>query len=234
MVDAWIYCTRTPSEKLKNSGLPLLFMSEADLKNTDHYQYDSSLSKEYDFIYICLDDDEKCNPGWQSYNRNWELCKKCLEVMCNNFKLKGLIVGRTNCDITINCKDMLTIIPFLPFYEFQDKLKRARFIFIPNISDASPRVITEALCYNIPAVVNYNIFGGWHNVIPNVTGEFFTSELDVLDAINKIITNYNYYNPRDWFIKNRGYKNSSAIVASFLVEHYPNINNKNVRYVAIP
>jgi hypothetical protein len=32
--------------------------------------------------------------------------------------------------------------------------------------DAYPRIITEAFCYNIPALVNYNIVGG--NVVnPN-------------------------------------------------------------------
>jgi hypothetical protein len=232
MVDAWIYCFRNLTDLLKNSGLPLLFMSEADLKNTDHYPYDETIQKEYDFIYICLDDNDKCDPGWQSYNRSWELAKKCLEIMCGDYNLKGLIVGRTNCDLPIKCENNIKRVSFLPFFEFQNEIKKARFIFIPNISDASPRVITEALCYNVPALVNYNIFGGWHNIISGETGELFNDETDLSLALDKIISDK--YNPREWYVRNKGYKNSSAIFATFLVENFPNINNKDVRYISIP
>ena len=45
--------------------------------------------KEYDFLYICLsDDNNKCNKGWNYYIRNWELAKKCIHIMCLQFKLK--------------------------------------------------------------------------------------------------------------------------------------------------
>ncbi len=111
-------------------------------------------------------------------------------------------------------------------------MKKSNFIFVPNISDASPRVITEALCYNLPALVNYNIFGGWHNIISNQTGELFNDENDIRDALKKILTND--YCPREWYVRNKGYKNSGAIFASFLVEKFPDINNKNIRYVIIP
>jgi hypothetical protein len=231
MVDAWIYCFRDIPDDLKNSGLPLLFMSEADLKNTDHYTYNENIQKEYDFIYICLDDNDRCEPGWQSYNRNWELAKKCLEIMCGDYNLKGLIVGRSNCELPEKCKDKIETIKLLPFHEFQEKLKKAKFIFVPNISDASPRVITEGLCYNLPALVNYNIFGGWHNIISGETGELFTNETDLATALNKILSNK--YNPREWFVRNKGYKNSGAIFATFLVKNFPNINNKDVRYIDI-
>lgn len=231
MVNAWLYCFRNIPDDLKNSGLPLLFMSEADLKNIDHYPYNETIQKEYDFIYICLDDNEKCDPGWQSYNRNWEFAKKCLEIMCGDYNLKGLIVGRTNCEIPEKCKDKIETIKFLPFFEFQDKLRQSKFIFVPNISDASPRVITEGLCYNLPALVNYNIIGGWHNIVSGETGELFTNEQDLRVALDKILNTK--YNPREWFVRNKGRENSGAIVASFLVKHFPNINNKNVRYVDI-
>ena len=68
---------------MENSILPLLQLTEADMKNTNDYYPDKTIIKKYDFLYVCLDDNPKdCNPGWQSYNRNWELAKKCLKVMC--------------------------------------------------------------------------------------------------------------------------------------------------------
>ena len=48
--------------------------------------------------------------------------------------------------------------------EKKKELQKARFIFVPNVSDASPRVLTEALCYDLRLLVNYNLLGGWKYV----------------------------------------------------------------------
>ena len=227
MVSSWLYCTRKPSINMENSNLPLLQLTEADMKNTDHYYPDKTIIKKYDFLYVCLDDNPKdCEPGWQSYNRNWELAKKCLKVMCSRHNLKGLIVGRTNCKIEDFCSDKIKSISFMPFNEFSKRMQECRFLFVPNISDASPRVITEALCYNMPVIVNSNILGGWHNVIPGVTGEFFTNEHNISNAITKIVVNLHNYEPRKWFLENRGI-HSKRIFANFLKKNYKNIKDKN-------
>jgi hypothetical protein len=112
-------------------------------------------------------------------------------------------------------------------------MRKCRFLFVPNISDASPRVVTEAICYNMPVLVNYNILGGWNNVIPGVTGEFFTDEKNISNALDKIIPNYDTYTPRDWFKANRGKTISGAILADFLIENYPDINNNHMKYATI-
>ena len=235
MVSTWIHCFRDPCAALKNSGLPLLMMSEADLKDHQgYYKPDPNIKKEYDFMYICLNDEgEKCEPGWQGYNRNWELAKKCLIVMCKNFKLKGVIVGRTHCPFTEHCTGIVKTLPFMEFHEFQKEMQKCRFLFVPNISDASPRVLTEALCYNMPVLVNYNIIGGWHNVVPGVTGEFFTDEFDVVPALEKMTKKNNTYQARDWFCKNRGQGIAGAQMAQFLKDNYPNINRPDTKYVTI-
>jgi hypothetical protein len=112
-------------------------------------------------------------------------------------------------------------------------MKRCKTILVPNIYDASPRVITEAMCYNMPVLVNENILGGWHNVIPDVTGEFFTDEDTAVKAYEKVMANYSSYTPRDWYMKNRGKEISGAHLAKFLIEHYPTINNKTMKYATI-
>ena len=236
MVSSWLYCMREPSAELKASGLPLLLLTEADLKDYKMVEIDNSIKKEYDFIYCCLKDNDRCDPGWQSYNRNWELAKKCLKVMCGQFGLKGVIVGRTNCDITDLCANLITIVPDQNYHDFQMLMKKSRFLFVPNVADASPRVITEAICYNMPVLVNYNIIGGWHNVIPGVTGEFFDDEKNISEALTKItqVRDSNHgYTPREWFIKNRSKYNSGAVLAKFLKKHYPKINNKDMKYAYI-
>ena len=231
MTDAWLHCFREPSEKLKASEKPSLLLTEADLKDTSDYKPDKNIKKEYDFMYVCLKDNDKCDPGWQSYNRNWDLGKKCLEIMCGKYNMKGLLIGRENCEFTDKCNGIVKVLPILPFNEFQKEMQKCKFLFVPNISDASPRVITEAICYNMPVLVNRNIFGGWHNVIPGVTGEFFTDENNIQTALDKITTNI--YQPREWFIKNRGKKISGKRLAKFLIKNFPEINNTKMEYATI-
>ena len=234
MVSSWLHCFREPPKILTESKIPLLLLTEADLKDYNKYKPTIiSKSKEYDFMYVCLKDNDKCEPGWQSYNRNWELAKKCLKVLCGKYKLKGLLVGRENCKHSDTYKDYITNIGFLPYDTFQQEMEKCRFLFVPNVSDASPRVITEALCYNMPVLVNYNIFGGWHNVIPGVTGEFFVNEIDISKSIEVMLKKINDYSPREWFINNRGIQKSGSQLAQFLIKNYPDINNKTMKYATI-
>lgn len=232
MVKCWLHCFKDEKYIKKFKHLPHMLLTEADLKDTDYYKPEN-LKKEYDFIYVCLKDNDKCIDSWQAYNRNWELAKKCIEIMCSKFRLKGLLVGRINCDIPESCKGLLTLTDFLSFYVFQSYLKKSKFIFIPNISDASPRVITEALSYNVPAIVNWNIFGGWHNIKPGVSGEFFTDENNLIHALEKLLNNYDNYKPREWFINTSGKNIKGKELAEFLLEYYPNINNKQIKLATI-
>jgi hypothetical protein len=234
MADAWLNCFRIPSYIEKISHLPHMLLTEADLKDTSEKMVVSE-KKEYDFLYCCLSDNDQCTPGWQSYNRNWELAKKCLEIMCNEFHLRGVLVGRKNCEFSNRCDGIVKVLPFLPYHEFQAELKKCRFLFVPNVSDASPRVISEAILYDMPVLVNEHILGGWHNIIPGVTGEFFTNENDISNSIRRMLTNMknNSYTPSEWYRKNRGKNISGVQLAEFLIKHFPDINHKKMKYATI-
>jgi hypothetical protein len=233
MVKTWLHCFRNPDKYLRpNNILPRLNISESDFKDYINHKPDPNIKKEYDFIYICLKDNDKCSPGWQSYNRNWTLAKKCLITMCSKFNLKGAIIGRENCEFTDLCSGSVKILPFLKYHEFQKELQKARFIFVPNIADASPRVLTEAMCYDLRLLVNYNLLGGWKYVTPQ-TGEFFTDELDIEQALQKLLDNYNKYQPRKYFAENYGKERSGKMLADFIKQHYPSVipNANELEYV---
>ena len=83
----------------------------------------------------------------------------------------------------------------------------------------------------MPVLVNQDILGGWHNVIPGVTGEFFKDENDISQQLNKILSNP--YTPREWYQRNRGKTISGKVLAQFLIEHFPDLNNKNMEYATI-
>jgi hypothetical protein len=121
----------------------------------------------------------------------------------------------------------------MDFHTFQSEMKKCKWLFVPNISDASPRVMTEAMCYNMPVLTNYNIIGGWHNVIPGVTGEFFTDENDMREGLDKLTKNYDTYRAREWYCGNRGRNISGKQLAQFLKQNYPTINNPQIEWADI-
>jgi hypothetical protein len=63
----------------------------------------------------------------------------------------------------------------LPYREFLDLTEESRIMLVPSVLDASPRVITEALCLDTYVMVNERISGGWKYVQPE-TGAFFNRD----------------------------------------------------------
>ena len=127
--------------------------------------------------------------------------------MCKKYSYKGLLIGRSGCKLPDGCDSTkLVTTSKLDCWEMLKKYSECKFIFIPNVSDASPRVLTEALCHNLPCLVNKNIVGGWKYVTEE-TGEFFTDENDFCEKLEKLMSNINKYTPRKHFINNfRNYK----------------------------
>jgi hypothetical protein len=119
MCEGWLHCFRDP-ENYFPPDIPLLFSSESDWIDCNVAKPDESQEKIYDFIYICLKVDEKkeaCD-DWATYNKNWTLAKKCLDIFCNKYKLKGLLIGRKGCELPNGCNYMETT-NMLSYYDFQ-------------------------------------------------------------------------------------------------------------------
>ncbi|KAL7535528.1 hypothetical protein ACHAXR_006545, partial [Thalassiosira sp. AJA248-18] len=100
----------------------------------------------------------------------------------------------------------------------------ARWAFLPQISDASPRVSTQALAMNIPLLLNRNIMGGWKYLLEGETGEFFHDMSDFKDSLRKILDNTrgreNPYKPLEFIKKNYGNVNSGRRLLEFVKEHW--------------
>jgi hypothetical protein len=66
---------------------------------------------------------------------------------------------------------------------------------------------------DVPVLANQHILGGWHNIVPGITGEFFENEDDISPAIQRIYQGG--YRPKEWFEAHRG-ENSRRLLADFL------------------
>ena len=176
--------------------------------------------------------DKDCPQTWQATIRAYPQAKQFIDLMCKKYKLKGLLIGRIGCEMPPNCHQLMELTDFQDYSVFIKNYNKCRFIFIPNYAEASCRVCTEAMCFNLPILMNKNILGGW-NYVNDETGEFFdTNNIDtfepILDKFVKKLNN-NEYKPREWFIKNYGEYNSGAKLLNFVKSVFKE-SELNVKY----
>lgn len=119
--------------------------------------------------------------------------------LCEEFGLRALVIGTPTVDFARS--DRITFRDELPWHEMLDHVASARFLFAPNVEDASPRLLAEALCLDVPLVVNRAILGGW-KYVNRFTGVFFDGPDDVSSAVRTCIGRR--LQPRAWFRANHG------------------------------
>ena len=216
----WVSCFKNPEEFGFTDSNTLLEMSESDFKDADEKV--PTVEKKYDFIYSCLDDDANTCPlnGWNAVNRNFDLAKKCFPIMINEFKLKILVMGRQHCGLEELYGDRIEVIGMLPYHEFQKKLDQSKYLFVPNIYDASPRVITEAISKDIPVLMNRNIICG-SKYINNETGEFFTDDYDLRFHLKALLERK--MSPNAWWKQNYSRQQAGVKFRNFLASVYPDV-----------
>ena len=226
IADGWLHCFRNPDDYITS---PKLLLSESDFCNTDTFKPNPVIKKKYDFIYICPKDaDDKCD-GWVATNKNWDLAQKCIEIMCRDYGLKGILVGRKGCKVPDKCETT----GFLSQLKLLEAYHESKFIFLPNITDASPRILTEAMNCDLPIFVNTNIVGGWKYVHKN-SGAFFTNENDLKPGLEYILNRYQHLTPRKHFLAHYGKENAGRKLKQFIQKHYSNkIDVSDYKYITL-
>jgi len=207
-----------------------LLMSQSDFNLPDYPERDYSVPKTYDFTYSASDCDVYSDGnGWCGWSKNWSFVKESLGMMCGEFKLKGVLVatkdksGRKAYTIPDSCKGLMTQTTYLANQQdYFNYLKNSRFAFLPQIHDASPRVSTQALAFDVPVLMNYYIQGGW-KYVNDQTGEFFHDMSDFRQQLQKILRNAETpkrYQPRKWVLENYGNLQSGKRLLDFVKEHF--------------
>jgi hypothetical protein len=224
----WLSCFNEENNKkwLKN-GIPVVNITESDFANYETHQPDPSVKKEYDFIYICLKDGDKkpedkdCPLTWQNYIHRFDETRKLLDIMCTKYKLRGLLIGRVNCTLPKNCHQLMEATDFMEYHNFIKQYNKCRFILATDEFSASPRCDTEAMCFNLPLLMNKDTIGAWH-YLTEKTGEFIdihnieSFEASLQKFLKKL--NNNEYTPREWFIENYGKYNTGKRLLKFVQE----------------
>jgi hypothetical protein len=211
----WLCCFKNKDQYGFTNFNNVIDMSESDFYSAE---IDTEVPKKYDFIYICGKDGDDCPlNGWNAINRNFDLALKCFPTMIHDFNMKGYVVGRLGCGLEEKYGDKIEVVDFQPWHELQEKMRESKMLFVPNVYDASPRVVAECITKNVPVLMNKNILCG-SKYIEYETGEFFTDEHDLVQALRKMIVKRGQVSPKDWWIKHYSQESSYKKLRDFLAE----------------
>lgn len=208
--------------------------------NSDNNNDDDNNEIIYDFVYSGGDQDvENDCVGWASYNKNFSFVRQALEIMCSSeFNVTGVLVANKNkantkaCTIPPTCADKIVQTTFLDQQQFFTYISKSRWVFLPQICDASPRVSTQALSMDKPLLMNRNIMGGWKYMVPGVTGEEFHDIHDFKEKLRTILDNTrgkhgvnekkkkSPYTPLDFVRKNYGNELAGKRLLEFVQTHF--------------
>lgn len=218
----WLVCFKDLEYYGFNSSHNIIDISESDFYDIE--EDTKSTEKKYDMIYVCFKDDDQSCPmdGWNAVNRNYKLAIECLPIIINKFGLKVLVIGRLNCGLEKLYGDKIEIMDFLPYFEFQEKIRESRSLFIPNIYDASPRTVAEALIKDVPVLMNRSIVCG-SKYVNYETGELFTDEHDITVSLERLLAKRDKISPKKWWAKNFTKQQMGKKLRDFLYKQYPDI-----------
>ncbi|HEX4081354.1 MAG TPA: hypothetical protein VHX40_00205 [Acidimicrobiales bacterium] len=216
---AWCHCFRRPDQFLP-PRVPAILLSQSDFTDAEVVGRLGSgaaplgpeRSFDVDFVYVC-------DAGrWKEVAKNWELAQRCLPVLCGTLGLRGLLVGREELpDLPDGLDGRVTVEPLLPWADLLQRVRRARFAFVPSGLDPSPRLLAESLALDTPVVVNHDILGGWHYVNA-MTGAFFATPSDLPVAVRYCLDRGKdgRLRPRDWYAAHHGPVPAGRRLAAFL------------------
>lgn len=217
----WCHALKNPDQFLPKDK-PKIFLPESDFMDPMFISSIPKQSKKYDFFYYTL------NAKAGIVNKGLDVFCNCLDTLCGQMKLKGLVivyfpnVPRIKRFTYLNIEQNRKINQYssnLDFFwgKMNDKqmaevASKVRFGFFPNTADNSPRTISETLIRDTPILVNENIHGGWH-YINDRTGQLFNMN-NLKEKTTLMIEKK--YNSREHFCSNYGFKKSSQKLAEFV------------------
>ena len=215
LCEAWCHCFRDPDAYLPPTS-PRALISESDF--TDFLELGAQVRPlpqpaVYDFVYA------GATEGWKREAKNEHLARACAEVLTAELGLRGLAVAATG----LGDLPGVVIVPWMPWPTFLSVLASARFVLVPNGLDASPRVLAEALCLDVPAVVQRDILGGW-KYVNTFTGAFFADEGDVVEAVQRCLVQPK--SPRAWFRTHFGPYHAGRRLAALLCQVDPSFDGE--------
>lgn len=218
-------------EEIYPSHVKYLDMSQSDFCLPGAFE---PMEKKWDFTFSGSDQDignamESECVGWSMFAKNWSFAKQALEVMCGELGMTGVLVAtrskddKRRCSIPKVCEGKILQTTYISQDQFWLYVRQSRFLFLPQMHDASPRVSAQALALDVPLLMNKNLIGGWKYVTEK-SGEYFNDMSDFRESATKIVRNAQaggVYEPRKWVLENYGDENSGLKLKKWIDDKFP-------------
>jgi len=151
--------------------------------NTDKI-YPRDCEKKRDFIYLAANYGNKRHDLLLNAVRGTEMTGHLHPVDASKLDLH-------NTRITTSAWDAADVV---------ELLTTSRIAVYPGDYTSNPASMWECVAAGLPIVVNQNIKGGRHVVVPGITGEFAT-ENNFYETMKLVLANLASYRPREYFMK---------------------------------
>tara|TARA_B100000614_G_scaffold262909_1_gene300896 strand:+ start:404172 stop:405032 length:861 start_codon:yes stop_codon:yes gene_type:complete len=211
VASGWLHVFRDPQAHGIPESMPQMLLGESDFVSVDKRFV--TKKKRFDFYYVCL------GSSSQRRSKNFKLFQASLPILCGELGLRGVVIGMKQFKDMEQWNSYLTWTGRRRPSEVFNYIGQSRFGFFPNVTDASPKALTEGFALNVPSLVNNKIYGGWKYIDDQTTGHFFNPDLTDLKEKAKLIT-AGHYSARDTFYKDWGTKNASRKLGKFLRDIY--------------
>jgi hypothetical protein len=207
--EAWCHCFVDP-DRFLSAGLPRSHLALSDFTSPHEIRHAAlgvprAAPRLFDFVYVGAEAE------WKMGAKSWGLARRCIERLCSEVGLRGLVVGAPPGSLA--SVPRVTQSPRLSHHRFLSVLSRCGFLFVPSVLDASPRILAEALCLDVPIAVNRRIVGGWQYVAPS-TGRFFDGLDDVADVAAACLGGG--FEPRAWWVAHHGPERAGRTLRALL------------------
>lgn len=193
----WCHCFRP--EKMSTLGIPPAFekIPRILLSESDFYASQNTLmekasianhptEKKYDF-FVSL-------PGgdWNTWIRGVQYGVRWINYMFHRLGMTFLVVGENRQSHFLKG---ITVIGNQTWDDFTSHMNSCRYLFCPSHYDASPRILVEALCLNLPILLNNEILGGW-KYIQEKTGMLYNPKDNIRDTLQKFLKKALQFEPQ--------------------------------------
>ena len=122
------------------------------------------------------------NSTWHSDTKNYTLAIASFEKLLEQTNYTIKIIGRKPPEHLIG---KISYIEFMPFKDFLTLLASCDILYNPSVSDASPRILPQALTVDTAIIVNKYIAGG-SKYVNDQTGVLIADENDFVEAVHTV------------------------------------------------